>query len=51
LIEHRLYGISPVDPTMFAVTIAVLVVVACVACWVPARRAATLDPMTALRAE
>jgi putative ABC transport system permease protein len=51
LIEHRLYGISPVDPMMFAVTIAVLVVVACVACWVPARRAATLDPMTALRAE
>lgn len=51
LIEHRLYGISPVDPTMFAVTIAVLGVVACVACWVPARRAASLDPMAALRAE
>jgi putative ABC transport system permease protein len=51
VIENRLYGVSPVDPAIFAVTIAVLVVVACVACWVPARRAATLDPMTALRAE
>jgi putative ABC transport system permease protein len=51
LIEHRLYGISPVDPMMFALTIAALVGVACVACWMPARRAATLDPMMALRSE
>jgi ABC-type antimicrobial peptide transport system permease subunit len=51
LIEHRLYGISPVDPAMFAVTLAALVGVACVACWMPARRAATLDPMIALRTE
>lgn len=51
LIEHRLYGISPVDPAMFAVTLAALVGVACVGCWMPARRAATLDPMIALRTE
>ena len=51
LIEQRLYGISPVDPVMFAVTVAALGVVACAACWLPAWRAARLDPMIALRAE
>jgi putative ABC transport system permease protein len=51
LIEHRLYGISPVDPMMFALTVAALGVVAGAACWLPARRAARLDPMIALRAE
>jgi putative ABC transport system permease protein len=51
LIEHRLYGISPVDPMMFVVTVAALGVVACAACWLPAWRAARLDPMMALRAE
>ncbi|HYU77601.1 MAG TPA: hypothetical protein VEK56_01370 [Vicinamibacterales bacterium] len=50
LLSAFLYGISPHDgPTFVAVPI-VIVAIAAIACLVPARRAAKVDPLTALRA-
>lgn len=46
-----LYGIEPVDPATFAGMTAVLLAAAGGACWIPARRAARLDPAETLRAE
>ena len=51
LIASVLYGVSPRDPVVFAMMAITLQVVALTACWIPARRAARLDPTTALRAE
>jgi putative ABC transport system permease protein len=51
LIESLLYGISPRDPAVFAATTVILLGVALLACWVPARRAAGLSPLEALRTE
>jgi predicted lysophospholipase L1 biosynthesis ABC-type transport system permease subunit len=50
-IASLLYGVSPRDPTVFATTAFTLLGVALVACWLPARRAAGLSPVEALRAE
>jgi macrolide transport system ATP-binding/permease protein len=48
---HLLYGVRPLDPVVGSVTIAMVVVTAAVAGLVPARRAARVDPVVALRAE
>jgi predicted permease len=51
LIASMLYGTTALDPAVFAVVSATLVVVASIACAVPAWRASHLDPITALRME
>ncbi len=46
-----LFQIRPLDPFTFGVVTALVVVVALVACWIPAQRATQVDPLTSLRAE
>jgi predicted permease len=50
-LRSMLYGISPLDPDVFVSVTAALLLVAAAACIIPARRAARLDPIAALRAE
>jgi len=49
LLASSLYAIGPLDPAAFAVAALVQVAVGCLAGWIPARRAAAVDPTTALR--
>jgi putative ABC transport system permease protein len=51
LMASLLFGVSPVDPLTFGSVSAVLLVVALLASYLPARKAARVDPMVALRAE
>lgn len=46
-----LFGVEPSDPASFGAVSGVLLAVAVLASWLPARRAAKVDPMVALRAE
>jgi predicted permease len=51
LMKSLLFGISPIDPLTYAAVVAVLGGVAVVASYLPARRAAAVNPVEALRAE
>jgi predicted permease len=51
LASSFLYGIQPHDTVTFALVPPLLAAIALAACWIPARRAASVDPMQALRTE
>jgi predicted permease len=51
LVASLLYGLKPNDPATFLISATLLIVVAIGASWIPARRAASVDPMRALRHE
>jgi putative ABC transport system permease protein len=51
MLKGLLFGVEPADPPTIAASAVLLVAVAIVAAWVPARRATTVDPITALRGD
>ncbi len=51
LMQSLLFEVGPRDPQIFAIVSSLLIVIALAACYLPARRATRVDPMTALRYE
>src|SRR5206468_3435939 len=51
LLSSLLFGVGPTDPVAFATAPLLLVAAVLLACWLPARQAARMDPMEALRCE
>ncbi len=51
LLRSQLFGVTPADPVAYAAVALVLAVVSLLACYIPARRAAAVDPIVALRDE
>ena len=50
-VSALLFQVSPHDPVAFSATSAVLIAVSALACWIPARRAAGVSPIDAIRYE
>lgn len=51
LLASLLYGVSPADPAAWSAAVVLWLAVALLACWLPARRAARVEPVVALRQE
>ena len=51
LMSSLLFNVSPLDPVTYSAVTIVVVITAYLACYLPSRRAATIDPVDALRAE
>jgi predicted permease len=51
LVAGLLFGVAPIDAATFAAVAATLLLIAALAAWIPARRAARIDPVAALRAD
>ncbi|MGH9615783.1 MAG: ABC transporter permease [Acidobacteriaceae bacterium] len=51
LLHSFLFEVSPVDPLTFCIVSLLMMLIALIAAWIPARRAASVDPMQALRSE
>jgi putative ABC transport system permease protein len=51
LLKSMLFGVSATDPATLVMAASVLVAVALLACYIPARRALKIDPMTTLKYE
>ena len=50
-LEKILYGVEPTDPLTLAIVLVLMLAIAALACWIPARRAIRINPVTALRQE
>jgi len=51
LLGQILYGVQPTDPLTYGAVFLMMLTIAVLACWIPARRAIRIDPMTSLRQE